>query len=201
MSDIGVACRVALGIVFLISSVRKIVSPIDFFTAIARHEVLPARWSPLVGKLIIVAETCAAAAMISGYFGILGILLSAILLAVFAVIMLRNLGRPQPVPCHCFGSNDDDEDPRQPLYRILLLVLALGVVVAGLGLGRDDGTSAPSLTELLLGTGLLVLGTWMLRARDLIQLHQMPIPVRTTQTRRVSLHTAPMEPIRITRES
>lgn len=111
MRVIFIACRVLLGVVFLIACVHKILFPADFALAIFRYHILP---SPLINVTAITLPwmefVAALAVMFSVRFKDAAATLFLAMLTVFTGAMTYNIMRGLDISCGCF-STSAEADP------------------------------------------------------------------------------------------
>lgn len=105
MRLILIACRVLLGVVFLIACVHKILFPGAFALSIYHYQILP---DPLINIAAItlpwVELVVAVAIMFSVRFKDAAATLILVLLGVFTVAMIYNILRGLDISCGCFSA-------------------------------------------------------------------------------------------------
>lgn len=103
-----IACRVLLGVVFLIACVHKILFPAAFALAIYRYQILPDAMVNLSAITLPWIELVVAVAiMFSPRFKDAAAVLIMGLLGVFTVAIVFNLLRGLDVACGCFSTTED----------------------------------------------------------------------------------------------
>jgi len=103
------ACRVLLGLAFLIACSHKILFPGSFAQTLYFYQLLPDRLiNPLAITLPWVEAVAAVAIMASARFKDAAALLMIGLLAVFTAAIAINLFRGLDVSCGCFSTGGDD---------------------------------------------------------------------------------------------
>lgn len=110
MRFILIACRVLLGVVFIIASAHKILFPGDFAEAVFQYRILP---DALINVTAItlpwIELVVALAIMFSARFKDGAALVILLMLAAFAAAMSFNLLRGLEIACGCFSVGDDVE--------------------------------------------------------------------------------------------
>lgn len=197
MDEVGVACRLVVGVVFLWSAIAKIRDIPAFSRAVQQHASTAPLLSVGIAWTIVGTEALVAVTLLTGVLATFGLALAMFLLGVFFIVMVRNAFRHSPIPCHCFGEDESDAKPVVTLVRILmLLVAAMSCWYAGL----EDGFAAPSPAAFAFGAALLLLAIWVLWFPFILKLHRLPVPKGISPSRRVSFRNSPLEPIRISAE-
>jgi hypothetical protein len=97
-------CRIAVGIVFLISSLTKVRSISNFEQTIVNFNILPKRFARATALLFLVGEcTTVIFLTLGGGFISYGFGLAVLLLLSFSLAMGYVLARGIRVSCNCFG--------------------------------------------------------------------------------------------------
>ncbi len=108
MRAIFIACRVLLGVVFLVACAHKILFPADFALSVFRYQILPA---PLINMTAITLpwmELVAAVLIVfSVRFKDAAAVLFLAMLTVFTAAIIFNLMRGLDVACGCFTTSAD----------------------------------------------------------------------------------------------
>ncbi len=155
MLYIALACRCAVGVVFLASLSGKLRSGAAFRAFASWLAALPV---PLVRRQprVVAAVTAAAEAMIVILIALPwtvrpGLVLAAVVLAVFTASTWLAVARGTGAPCRCFGVSASPLGRRHVVRDALLGVVALaGAAAAGPGGARPAGAVVS------LGAGLVV---------------------------------------------
>ncbi len=172
-----VVTQLALGLVFLASSLAKLRDPAAFARGVASYELLPQGLARSAGYALIPLEALLACAHLTGLWLRPGALLGAAMLCVFALGVAINLRRGRGLPCFCFSARGGELLSARTLAR-------LGLLLAGECLLLSDAAlwAAPSLPffpgrlagasdlayALLLACGTLAACFWALRLPDVI---------------------------------
>ncbi len=132
---LGLACRLALGGLFLYAALLKIGDPAAFAKDIANYRLLPESWATAAAYLIPCLEVVVALGLITGIWLRGAALWASGLMLVFIAALVVNLARGLDIDCGCFGSGESD--PVTALYRDLaLLPLCAATLWAGFGRPR-----------------------------------------------------------------
>jgi len=164
MQSLEYATSAAVGFVFLLSALPKLRDRAGFVAAVGSYELLPARASVWVGRVLPWFELLLSAALISGFSSGPAGLLAAASLVAFASAVSVNLLRGRAIDCGCSGVTAPSSIGWAHVVRNL--VLAGLVLVAPVGntavhTARSwsaslapDGASAVALA--LLGSALVI---------------------------------------------
>lgn len=126
-------CRIAIGLVFLISSGSKILHLAQFQQTITRFRLLPARVSSLLSPVVIVAEMAVVFLLaIGGRLLIIGFLLSILLLLIFCAALFSVLARSIQTSCHCFGTSEKPVTGSDIRRNLAFILCALAGTVLGI---------------------------------------------------------------------
>lgn len=106
MAELRLVVQLAIGIVFLLSSVGKLQNFRGFSHAVLAYRVLPAFLTNGSSWLIVALESLVAAAHLTGYFLSIALPVGLGLMASFAFAVSLNLKRGQALPCYCFGGSE-----------------------------------------------------------------------------------------------
>ena len=121
--DILAFCRIAVGLLFLISSGSKLLSVSQFQQAIAHFRLLPAFMVPIVSLMVIVGEVAVVLLLvIGGQLLLIGFLLAIILLLIFCAALISILARSIQTSCNCFGTSEKPIT-RADIYRNTAFIL------------------------------------------------------------------------------
>lgn len=96
--------RAFLGWQFVLASVPKLRAPGAFERAVMNYELLPARASRFVARVLPIAESCVGIALLAGLASPVAATLAAICLVVFAFAVAANLVRGRTPDCGCHGT-------------------------------------------------------------------------------------------------
>ena len=163
--------QVALGGVFLVSSVGKARRPMAFLRGVAEYEILPVPLAYAFGALLIPAEAFVALALLSGLAVGVALPLATLLLLIFGMAVAINLRRHRDMLCHCYGSLGGDRLSERSLVQLALLIGAgLFVWSGGGGSIRLVATPEDGLAALALAVACLVVGLWLLHADEVVRL-------------------------------
>lgn len=164
---LGDPARIAVGVVFVVSTLSKVRQPRAFANGVRQYDVLPPGLSYVIGLILIPAEAITAFLLITGYFSPLGVLAALCLLLCFGLGVTINLLRGRSLSCYCFGSASSERISFRTLERIGLLGFAVGLALASEVIAPPGGASLlPSTTTMVLQIALagflLAAGSWLL---------------------------------------
>ena len=175
----GLVVQLALGLVFLLSTVGKLRRPAAFLEGVAEYEVLPRPLALAFGALVIPAEAFLAVAHLTGWGLSVAVPVGCALLLAFALAVGVNLTRRRDLLCHCFGSQGGERISLRSAAQLLLLFggevfLLTTVVRPGGPTGLVYPERVASLEQLALAAAwavfCLLAGLWLLRADQVYQL-------------------------------
>lgn len=136
---ISLVGRVGLGLVFVWAGLPKLLDPASLATAIENYRVLPSSLSGVSAVLLPVFELTLAAALASPRLARGALLLSSLLLFVFAAAMAQARARGIDLECGCFGASVQTAVSWWTVARsALLCVFAAGLYVLATRLARAD---------------------------------------------------------------
>jgi uncharacterized membrane protein YphA (DoxX/SURF4 family) len=139
---LGLACRIALGLVFIGAALPKLADPPGFAKAIWAYELFSS-WSlnPLALALPWLELLCGLALCLGLWLRAAATWVAALLLG-FCLALSINLARHHPVDCGCFGGaapkteSERQADMRWSLLRDLGLLLLAAQVLASSGAAK-----------------------------------------------------------------
>lgn len=100
-------CRIAIGLVFLLSFVGKMTNVQQFTQTIANFSVLPQRFSRAAALLFLMSEGVVIVLLAIGRKLLpFGFALAAIMLLVFCAALISVLTRNINTSCNCFGASE-----------------------------------------------------------------------------------------------
>lgn len=145
LSCFAVAARIALGCMFLWSSLPKIRQPYDFLSAVYSYELVGPKLGMLVAMTLPWLELLAGICLIGGVFVSGALLVSAGLGAMFAFVVGSALYRGLDISCGCFSSSAGDQISYMTLIRAIGILFLSGLsYLAVLFLGpRVEDESVP----------------------------------------------------------
>ncbi|QBD80546.1 hypothetical protein EPA93_33080 [Ktedonosporobacter rubrisoli] len=120
-------CRMAVGLLFLISFLGKMREPAKFRQTITDFRILPVGLSQMAAFLFLGAELVTVLCMLLGDVLLLpGFLLASLLLLVFSGALAIVLMRGQRTACNCFGNNTKPIELTDLFRNAGLLLCAAG---------------------------------------------------------------------------
>lgn len=125
--DIAGGLRLAFGALFIYAAVSKFAG-IDSFATLLRLHGLDGRLAALFARVLPALELLVGLGVALAVEPALSTTGAVALLAVFTIAMARNAVRAHPLPCGCFG-DDDEVAPLRSLTRLGVLWLAVAALV------------------------------------------------------------------------
>jgi putative oxidoreductase len=139
----ALACRLALGAIFLYAAATKVPDMAEFAKDVANYRLLPAALVPWAASAVVGVEIVAGLALVLGVGARPAALVAAALLALFVGGLSQALLRGIDLRCGCFGG---EESATWGTVARDLLMLAPALVVLWLGPGgwprRTSSTAA-----------------------------------------------------------
>lgn len=164
-------CRVAIGLVFLFSSVGKLRNISQFQQTITNFRLLPARMSYPTTLCFVSAEVAVVLLVASGGSLLLpGFLLALILMLIFGGALISVLMRQIQTSCNCFGSSEKPVTQADIWRNAAFALCALGG--SALTIGRMGLEQLELLTWLLIGGMAIIFVLTATFLDDIIQLFQ-----------------------------
>ena len=165
--------QLALGGVFLVSSLGKALRPMASLRGVAEYELLPVPLAYAFGAVLIPAEAFAAVALLGGFALGVALPLATGLLLLFAAAVAINLRRHRDMLCHCFGSLGGERLSARSLVQLALLIGMALAVWSGGGqavrlLASPDDVVAAGAAAL----ACLMAGLWLLHADEVVRLYR-----------------------------
>jgi hypothetical protein len=174
-SEVLLVIQLAIGALFLRSSIGKGAHPGEFIDGLANYRLLPRRLVPSVAVAIILLEAAIGTAHLSGVRLEWAAPASVGLLLAFACAMWLALRRGEPVRCMCFGAGLEDNVSKRSFIRLALLGAAQVIVWSSLlgGAQPQSPLTLPARQLLLILAYValvLTLGSWTVSLDDFITL-------------------------------
>lgn len=157
-----VFCRIAIGLVFVISLVGKARALQEFTRTITRFQIFPPRYSGALALVALAAELLIVALMLAGGGWLwAGFLITIVVLGAFSLALRWVIARKIDTSCNCFGTHQQPVSSADLWRNGGLIICALG----GIGALAAGISPAPSLTWLewgLIGaTAVAFVGLWL----------------------------------------
>lgn len=165
--------QLALGGVFLVSSLGKARHPLAFLRGVAEYRILPVPLAYAFGAVLIPAEAFVALALLGGFALAVALPLAIGLLLVFSAAVAINLRRHRDMLCHCYGSLGGERLSARSIVQLAVLIGVGLVVWAGGGqnvriLASPDDALAAAASAL----ACLMAGLWLLHADEVVRLYR-----------------------------
>jgi putative oxidoreductase len=135
-SVLVLACRLAIGLVFIIAAMSKVSDPGGFAHAVYNYHLLPLWALHPFALLLPWVELVIGAAMLAGIYRQGAALLAGLLTLLFMVAVASALARNLDISCGCFHTEGGSAVGLSLLFRDLALLVACGVVLLSPRLGR-----------------------------------------------------------------
>ena len=140
MGWLVLACRLAVGGIFIYASLDKLAHPQAFAVAINHYHIVPYSLLHLSAHLLPVVEMVIGAALVLGVWRRGAALIAGLLTIVFMIAITSALVRNLDISCGCFNTDGGHSVGLDLLWRDgILLLLCLPPLVArdaGLGIRR-----------------------------------------------------------------
>jgi hypothetical protein len=118
-----VVVRLALGCLFLWSSLPKIHQPYGFLSAVYEYELVGPKLGMLVAMTLPWLELLVGMCLLGGIFVSGALLASAAMAAMFTFVIASALYRGLDISCSCFGASGTDTINYSTLLRACLILL------------------------------------------------------------------------------
>jgi len=173
LEAIRLVLQLALGGVFLVSSLGKARRPMAFLSGVAEYRILPIPLSYAFGAVLIPAEAFVALALLSGVVVAVALPLATGLLLVFGAAVAINLRRHRDMLCHCYGNLGRERLTARSLVQLALLIAVALFVWSGGG-ESVRLLAAPGDALVAAGSALacLMAGLWLLHADEVVRLYR-----------------------------
>lgn len=121
--------QLALGLIFLQSSLGKLRRPTEFLRGVAAYQVLPSFLAAPFGALVIPLELLIAVSFLTGQWSGMATYIGLLLLTSFLIAVAINIRRRRTLPCYCFGAASEEQISTRSLVRIVLLEAGMLTIV------------------------------------------------------------------------
>ncbi len=169
--EVRLVLQLAVGLVFLASTLGKLRYPRAFARGVADYELIPEAAAYVLSWTLIPVEAFIAIAHLSGQWLPIAAPLGLITLLLFTAAVGINLARGRGLPCYCFGGRGSDTISWRSMVRLLLLIGAELVIILAIRSGPVPPSSPRDLVIATFWAVALMLGAlWILSLDDLVQL-------------------------------
>jgi putative oxidoreductase len=138
---IVLACRVALGALFIWAAVAKLPDLAGFAQDVANYRIVPAVLVPFAAAAVVGIELLAGIALVSGWMARPAAMVVATLLAGFTVFLAQALLRGIDLRCGCFGGDEP--------ASWWTVVRDLAMLAAAIAVARGPSAAAARRSETL----------------------------------------------------
>lgn len=145
--------------VLAVSAVAKLRSRAAFAAfadSVGRVRLLPARLARPAAATVAAAETTAVALLVVPPLARAGLVLAAVLLAMFTLVVAAAMARGVEAPCRCFGASERPYGPAHLARNVLLLALVAFALLSSPPATYDPAGVAVSAFAALAGTLVVV---------------------------------------------
>jgi hypothetical protein len=161
----AVLVRLTVGLVFLGSSVAKLLRPSVLTRSLQAYPMIPGAAARPLAVLLTVTEAAIAIGLLGGVQPQVALLGSGILLVLFAVVTAMTLRRRGPLDCGCLGGVVKLRlGWMSVVSNVLLGVLALAAAALAGDFVAGEGALAAQSWVVLWGSALLLAATYWLVA-------------------------------------
>jgi len=163
-------CRVVIGLVFVVSSISKVLNIAQFRQAISNFHILPRRLSGVAAMLFLCGEFAVVVfVFIGGSLLAIGFSLAIFLLLLFCIALVTVLARGIHTTCNCFGPSAKQVSHVDVWRNVGLILCALGGYGALVWTKGTQGN--PGLLEGgLTGLGAVVFVVIWIQLGEIVQL-------------------------------
>ncbi len=141
-SIVIVICRLCIGVVFVLASIPKVISPYLFLSSVLGYEIVTGEFAKTAVIVLPWLELVLAALLISGLWLRGCFLLSSFMCGLFALAQASALHRGLFIPCGCFGEASAGGSTVGYLSigrtGALLMVSVVGFILASKGAMRSQ---------------------------------------------------------------
>jgi hypothetical protein len=168
LAELHLVLALAIGIVYSISALAKMLSPNEFAHAITQYKILPSSLSRSASIVVMLLEFCLAFSHLTGLLLAVGATMGIAMLIGFMVATTIKLKRGERIPCYCFGPGGEPISYRT-LVRTTLLIFSEGFLLFTRTFPRTWDVLSLNQFELSLFSSilLLVITSWILIAPDI----------------------------------
>ncbi len=121
-SWLTIRVQLALGVIFIVAAVPKIVDPPSFAHMIYNYRLVPAQLINILALAMPWVELLAGLALILGVWRRAALLLIGAMLVVFIVAVGINLARGNAIDCGCFNVADAGKSREERIYDMKVLI-------------------------------------------------------------------------------
>jgi uncharacterized membrane protein YphA (DoxX/SURF4 family) len=119
-----IVVRIAIGGIFIVSSIPKLRQPYDFLASVYSYEIVGPMFGLGVAIILPWVELFAGICLVGGIFVSGALLVSICLCLIFSFVLASALFSGLDISCGCFGSADGTVISYWSLIRALVLLLA-----------------------------------------------------------------------------
>jgi uncharacterized membrane protein YphA (DoxX/SURF4 family) len=143
VNSLMIIARIAIGVIFIASSIPKLIQPYDFLASVYGYELVGAKLGVAVAIILPWLELFTGICLAGGVFVRGAILASIGMCAMFSFVQISALWRGLEISCGCFSSVDNKVISYWTVIRSASLLLASGAIYAHIVLIVPKTINAP----------------------------------------------------------
>lgn len=165
-------CRVAIGLVFAISSISKMRDIAQFKLTVRDFHILPSTISGTVAVLFVGSEFAVVLlALLDGMFLFGSFILAIVLLLLFCIALISVLSRRVALSCNCFGTSNTPVSYAD-VWRNAAFILCALVGCATFFLIRNSTEALGTLEWIVTALGTVVFVLVFIQLGEIVKLFQ-----------------------------
>jgi uncharacterized membrane protein YphA (DoxX/SURF4 family) len=180
--------QLALGAVYLQSSIGKVTHIRSFLEGVEDYRVLPPSLARPFGLVVVLLEVVLCVTHIAGVALGLAAVVGSALLCSFVIAIAINLARNREIPCHCLDQEGAEIISFRSLARLGLMIPAELALVRVYGLSSSTVSPGRVLESggdafVILGWSMLALqgALWLLRINHVFTLIGRVVPAKISR--------------------
>jgi Methylamine utilisation protein MauE len=180
-SKLLIVVQLALGLVFFLSAVSKVLNPKRFAQGVVEYRLLPKAVAYPFAAFLIGLEGWLAVAHLTGWLLEPAVPIGIATLSAFGGAVVINLRRGRIVPCYCFGGRGGERISPRTLARVLALILGEVILLVEPNFFARShfvyGHRVESFSQLALAffwaTFILIVAYWVFLAPEIVTLFML----------------------------
>lgn len=163
-------CRIAIGLLFAVSSISKMLNIAQFRQTIWNFHILPGKFSGIAAWLFLCCEVAVVVLVaVGGFFLVPGFFLAFFLLLLFCIALMSVVARKIRTSCNCFGVSAKPVSLFDVWRNLGFLLCALVGVAAQVWTKENRGSFSP-VEWILTGLGAVVFVVIWIQLAEIVQL-------------------------------
>jgi uncharacterized membrane protein YphA (DoxX/SURF4 family) len=118
IDSVMIIARLAIGVIFIASSIPKLMQPYDFLAGVYSYELVGAKLGVMVAIMLPWLELFVGICLVGGIFVRGAILASMGMCAMFSLALVSALWRGLEISCGCFSSADQNVSAAIYIYAV-----------------------------------------------------------------------------------